>query len=128
MTVQQKNHKILIVDDEPNILIALEFLLQKEGYKVFKASNGDEALESVDTHRPQIIVLDVMMPGIDGYEVAKTIRSKPENEEIRIVFLTAKGTTADKFTGYANGGEVYLTKPFDNEELVNVINEVVEFG
>ncbi len=120
--------KVLLVDDEPNIRVALRFLVQNEGYQVLEAANGEEALQKMEEHQPDIVVLDVMMPGIDGFEVAKRIRATPNFEHTRIIFLTAKGTQNDRFQGYATGGEVYLTKPFDNAELINTINEVVEFG
>lgn len=119
---------VLLVDDEPNILVALEYLVKQAGYRVVKAQNGEQALSAMAEHRPAIVVLDVMMPGMDGFETARRIRSDEANEEVRIIFLTAKGTQEDRFRGYSNGGEVYLTKPFDNEELINTINEVVEFG
>jgi DNA-binding response OmpR family regulator len=120
--------KVLLVDDEPNILIALEYLLQKEGYQVLKAQNGEKALDALRQQQPDIVVLDVMMPGMSGFEVAQRIRANPKHEATRIIFLTAKGTQKDRFQGYATGGEVYITKPFDNQELINTINEVVEFG
>lgn len=119
---------VLLVDDEPNILVALEYLVKQAGYRVVKAQNGEQALSAMAEHRPAIVVLDVMMPGMDGFETARRIRNDEANEEVRIIFLTAKGTQEDRFRGYANGGEIYLTKPFDNEELINTINEVVEFG
>lgn len=120
--------RVLIVDDEPNILVALEFLLNKEGYEVLKASNGLQALEIIEKQPPRIVVLDVMMPEMDGFEVARKIREEEDNQDIHIIFLTAKGTDADRFEGYANGGEVYLTKPFDNEDFITTVNEVIEFG
>lgn len=123
-----KKGKILIVDDEPNILIPLEFLIQEQGYQVTKASNGEEALQVAVAVLPDIIVLDVMMPGIDGFEVARRLRQKSEFSATSIIFLTAKGTQHDRFRGYESGGEIYLTKPFDNKELVDTINEVFEFG
>lgn len=124
----QKFKSVLLVDDEPNILVALEFLIKQQGLRVFKASNGHKALELMATHVPSIVVLDVMMPGINGFEVARKIRNNPAFEDVRIIFLTAKGTQADRLNGYANGGEIYLTKPFENQELIDIINEVVEFG
>lgn len=123
-----QKRSVLIVDDEPNILVALDFLLQKEGYEVLKASNGVEALEIIEKSPPVIVVLDVMMPEMDGFEVARRIRSNEDNQDIRIIFLTAKGTDADRFEGYDKGGEVYLTKPFDNEEFITTVNEVIEYG
>lgn len=120
--------KILLVDDEPHILVAIGYLVQQEGYQVIKAEDGESALSAIQQHHPHIVVLDVMMPGMDGFEVARRIRNLPAYQDTRIIFLTAKGTSQDRFEGYANGAEVYLTKPFDNEELINTINEVVEFG
>lgn len=120
--------KVLIVDDEPNIVLAIEFLLEREGYKVRKALDGQEALDILLHYIPDIIVLDVMMPGLDGFETAKRIRNNPKLEHAKIVFLTAKGTQRDKQTGYANGAEYYLIKPFDNDVLVNTINEIMAYG
>jgi DNA-binding response OmpR family regulator len=125
---QKKIIKVLLVDDEPNILVALDYLMKQQGYQVEKAYNGQEALEKVASFLPDVMVLDVMMPGMDGFEVARQVRTHPGWEDIRIVFLTAKGTVEDRWKGYSNGGEVYLTKPFDNEELIQVINEVMAFG
>ena len=120
--------KILIVDDEPNIVIALEFLLQREGYRVAKAYQGVEALAVAEVFLPDIIVLDVMMPGIDGFEVARRMRNVPALEAVKIVCLTAKGTQRYKETGYASGAEYYMVKPFDNEVFVNTINEIMAYG
>jgi DNA-binding response OmpR family regulator len=120
--------RVLIVDDEPNIVTAIEFLMQREGYQTAKAYNGEQALELAAGFLPDIVVLDVMMPGIDGFEVARRIRQSPVLEYAKIVFLTAKGTQRDKETGYANGAEAYLIKPFDNDELVMVVNEMLAYG
>lgn len=120
--------KILIVDDEPNILTAVEFLLTRHGFIVQKANDAHEALEVMDSFEPNIAILDVMMPEMDGFELARRIRSTPTYEDIRIIFLTAKGTEKDRWAGYASGGEVYLTKPFDNETLIEVVSEIVAFG
>lgn len=120
--------RILLVDDEPNILTALEFLIQKEGYEVHKSINGEDALAMVEKYKPKVVVLDVMMPRMNGYDVAKRIRSNANFDQTQIIFLTARGTQDDRFEGYGSGAEIYLTKPFDNEELVNTIKELVEFG
>ena len=119
---------ILLVDDEPNILLPLEFIVKKEGYKTLTARNGREALVIMENTIPDIVVLDVMMPELDGFQTAKEIRENPQWENVRIIFLTAKGTSADKLSGYASGGDIYLTKPFDNDKLLNSINEIAEFG
>jgi DNA-binding response OmpR family regulator len=120
--------KVLIVDDEPNIVVALEFLLEREGFTVRKAYDGQQAIAEAQRFVPDIIVLDVMMPGMDGFEVARQIRNNPLLEQTKIVFLTAKGTQRDKETGYANGAEYYLIKPFDNEVFVQTVLEIMEFG
>jgi DNA-binding response OmpR family regulator len=128
MNRSTQNRKILIVDDEPNIALALEFLMEKQGFEVKKALNGSEALKVLDDFPAQLVVLDVMMPGMDGFEVARRIRQNEKLEDVRIIFLTAKGTESDKMNGYQSGGEIYITKPFDNDDLVNTINEIMEFG
>lgn len=112
---------ILLVDDEPNILIALEFLMKQQGYNVATAKNGQAALDLLDTFIPDVILLDVMMPGMDGFELAKKIREDASLFKTQIIFLTAKGTKEDRRKGYKSGGEIYLTKPFDNEELIESV-------
>jgi len=119
---------VLLVDDEPNIIVPLEFLIKKEGYITLTASNGKQALQIMETTKPDVVILDVMMPELDGFETAKIIRQHPAWEDVRIIFLTAKGTDKDKVDGYRSGGEIYLTKPFDNEEIIGAINEILEFG
>ncbi len=120
--------KILIVDDEPNIIIAIEFLLQRAGFEVFKAFSGIQALELASECLPQLVILDVMMPGLSGFEVAAQLRQNPVFENLKIVFLTAKGTETDKETGYAKGAEYYLVKPFDNDHLVSTVQEIISYG
>jgi DNA-binding response OmpR family regulator len=117
--------KILIVDDEPNILTAVEFLLQQHNFDVQKATDGQEALKTLDSFHPNIIILDVMMPGIDGFEVARQIRNKNKFDKTQIIFLTAKGTDKDRWQGYSAGGETYLTKPFDNQTLIDAVMEII---
>ncbi|MCC6282138.1 MAG: response regulator [Saprospiraceae bacterium] len=126
--MKQTTTRILIVDDEPNIVIAIEFLLKREGHDVETAYNGAEALEKAGRFHPDLLILDVMMPGMDGFEVARHIRENPDLDEVKIVFLTAKGTQRDKATGYASGAEYYLVKPFDNDELVQTITEIIDYG
>ncbi len=120
--------KILIVDDEPNIVLAIEFLLQRQGYRTEKAYDGLQALEMVADFHPDIVILDVMMPGLNGFEVGQKIRQMPRLENTKIIFLTAKGTQRDKQMGYENGAEAYMIKPFDNEELVTTVHEMMAYG
>lgn len=117
--------KIMLVDDEENILISLSFILEKEGYSVATAKNGTEALELYKSFKPQIILLDVMMPKMDGFTVASKLRSMDEHSEISIIFLTAKGTSQDRQKGYMSGADDYIVKPFDNRSLLEKVAEKV---
>ncbi|HSJ69511.1 MAG TPA: response regulator [Anditalea sp.] len=112
-------NKILIVDDEPNILLSLEYLFKKEGYKVYIARDGEEAMGIIEENIPALVILDIMMPKVDGYEVCKHI--KTVHKEVKVVFLTAKTKQSDKEKGEALGADLYLTKPFSNKELVSQI-------
>lgn len=104
--------KILIADDEPNIVISLEFLLKREGYEVVVAHNGAEALERVRAERPDLAILDVMMPLRNGLEVCQDLRQDPDFKDLRIMMLTAKGRDTEVSKGLALGADVYMTKPF----------------
>lgn len=120
--------KILIVDDEPGILMAIEFLMQKNGYVTETAVDGQDALKKLEHFHPDAIILDVMMPNMDGFEFAQEVRKDETYFDTKILFLTAKGTGRDKMQGYGSGGDSYLTKPFDNEALVEMVQEMLEFS
>mgnify|MGYP006285386957 CR=1 FL=1 len=128
MTTTSTKKRILIVDDEPHIITAISFLLTQKGYDIEKAKNGKQALQKAELVRPDIIILDVMMPEMDGFEVARRLRQQDQFDDLHIIFLTARGTQEDRFRGYETGGEVYLTKPFDNDQLLLTVQEVLEFG
>ena len=117
--------RILVVDDEPSILLSLEFLMEQEGYDVRTATDGEEALQAVHEKLPDLILLDVMMPKRDGFEVCQTIRANPEWKEIRIIMLTAKGREVDQEKGIALGADDYITKPFATRELVEKVRIVL---
>jgi len=117
--------KVLIVDDELNIVTALEFLLQKSGYEVMAAQNGDEALKRVESFAPDLVLLDVMMPRISGYEVCRRMRERAEWKHIKIIMLSAKGREAEVSKGVSLGADLYVTKPFSNNELVGKIDELL---
>ena len=119
------SRKILIADDEPNIVTALEFLLQKNGYEVLVARNGDVALALVEQHKPDLVLLDVMMPVKSGYEVCQRMRERPDWREIKIVMLTAKGREVEMNKGLSVGADLYITKPFSTQELVQKINALL---
>lgn len=116
--------KVLLVDDEPNIIMSLEFLMKKNGYKVFIARNGAEALEILKKELPDVVILDIMMPQVDGYEVCEYIKKK-KKMEARVIFLSAKGKEADIAKGYAVGADFYMTKPFSTKKLVEKVNQLV---
>jgi len=111
--------KVLIVDDEPNIVISLEFLMKKEGYEVTVARDGQEAVERIQADRPDLVVLDVMMPKMNGFEVCATIRKDPNFGSVRILMLTAKGREAEVKKGLSLGADDYMPKPFSTHELVD---------
>ena len=117
--------KILIVDDEPNIVAAVEFLLQRSGYEVHVARNGDEALTLVETCRPDLVLLDVMMPARSGYEVCKRIRANPDWKNTKIIMLSAKARDAEVNKGLAIGADLYVTKPFSTRDLMGKINDLL---
>ncbi len=116
--------KVLIVDDEPNILMSLDFLMRKEGYEVFVARNGTEALESIQNHLPDVVLLDIMMPDVDGYEICRFIKSNPETKNSKVIFISAKSKESDIKKGYEIGADFYITKPFTNKQIVNKVKEL----
>jgi DNA-binding NarL/FixJ family response regulator len=113
--------RLLVVDDEPNLLRAVAAILRAEGYDVTTARSGAEALVRVAESLPDLIVSDVRMPGVDGYQLARQLRSSSRTELVPIVFLTAKDETADRVAGFRSGVDAYLTKPFEPDELTAVI-------
>jgi DNA-binding response OmpR family regulator len=120
-------HRVLIVDDEPNIVTSLEFIMRKSGFETAVARNGDEALEAVERFRPDLVLLDTMMPRRDGYEVCQTLRSSGWTE-LKIVMLTAKGRDTEVAKGLAVGADSYVTKPFSTRELVNLVTSMLPEG
>jgi two-component system, OmpR family, alkaline phosphatase synthesis response regulator PhoP len=118
--------RILLVEDEEHLLEAIKLNLELEGYKVTSATDGKKALKVFKEERFNLIVLDVMLPEIDGFQVAETIRL--ENAEVPIMFLTAKNTTEDRVTGLKKGADDYLVKPFNLEELILRVNNLVKRG
>jgi len=118
-------HRILIADDESNIVLALEFLMKKEGYEVQTVSDGEEALRTIEKSPPDLILLDIMMPKLDGYEVCQRIRSDPSMKDIVIIMLTAKGREVEREKGLALGADFYITKPFSTREVVQKVREVL---
>ena len=120
--------RVLIADDEPNIVAALEFLLQRNGYEVHIARNGDEALTMIEIHKPDLLLLDVMMPQRSGYDVCQRVREREDWRHIKVVMLSAKGRDVEVNKGVSLGADLYITKPFSTRELVAKINGLLGAG
>ena len=118
--------KVLIADDEQNIVISLEFLMKREGYQVEVANDGEEAVRRIRASRPDLVLLDVMMPKKSGFEVCQEIRSDPEMAGVRILMLTAKGRDTEVAKGLALGADAYMTKPFSTRGLVDKVRNLLE--
>ena len=118
--------KILAVDDERHILRLVQINLEKAGYDVVTGSNGREALEMVASESPDLVVMDVMMPEMDGFEALKQLKENPETAEIPVIMLTAKAQDADVFHGWQSGADLYLTKPFNPMELLTFVKRIFD--
>ncbi len=122
------NKKILIVDDEPHIRLLLEQTLEDledEGVELLTAENGQEALEMIKTEKPQLVFLDVMMPKMNGFDVCNAVKNELSIKDVYIIMLTAKGQEFDKLKGKEVGADLYMTKPFDPDEVVNTSMQVL---
>lgn len=117
--------KILIVDDESNIVISIEFLMKQAGYQVEIANNGEDALEKVAAFQPDLVLLDVMMPKINGFEVSRRIRENSAWHDIKIIMLTAKGREVEVTKGLALGADAYIIKPFSTRELMAEVKHIL---
>jgi DNA-binding response OmpR family regulator len=113
---------VLVVDDEANVLLSLEFLMKKAGYDVRTARDGEEALAEMRKARPDLVLLDVMMPKRNGFDVCETIRANPDWKDVRVVLLTAKGRDVERKKGLAVGADDYITKPFSTREVVERVS------
>ena len=120
-----KKGKILVVDDEINITQILEFSIGAEGYEVLTALNGEDAVDKARRELPDLIILDVMMPKIDGYEACRILKANPLTKNIPVILLTAKGREIDKRLGYEVGAADYIVKPFSPNKLIDRIHEVL---
>ncbi|HEX9717771.1 MAG TPA: response regulator [Actinomycetota bacterium] len=117
--------RILIVDDDPVILRLLQINLRLEGYEVDSASRGDEALRSASEAVPDVVVLDIMMPGVDGFDVLRQLKEDPASRDVPVILLSARAQDEDRRRGYALGVEEYVTKPFDPAHLVEIVRRVL---
>lgn len=117
--------KILIVDDEPNILLSLEFIISRAGFTVRTAEDGEQALQESISWSPDLILLDINMPKLDGFEVCQRLRDNPIFDKTKIVFLTAKGRQVEKEKGLALGADDYISKPFSNQLVIDTVEKLL---
>lgn len=118
--------KILVCDDERHIVRLIQVNLERQGYQVITAYDGKEGLQKIESEKPDLVVLDVMMPYMDGFEVLKAIRRDPQFEALPVIMLTAKAQDKDVFEGYHYGADMYLTKPFNPMELVSFVKRIAQ--
>ncbi len=118
--------KILIVDDKSSIVVPLKFLMEQNGYKVMAVFSGEEAIKTISKFKPDLILLDIMLPGLDGFEVCRIVRQNPEWQNTKIIFMTAMARDADIAKGLAFGADAYITKPFSNAEMVKQVKELLK--
>lgn len=120
------NPSILLVDDEPNIILSLEVLLRGAGYHVRVAPDGEAALQACQDHRPDLIILDVMLPRRDGYDVCRLLREKAAWRAVPIIMLTARGRDEEREKGLAMGADAYITKPFSNRLILEQVETLLD--
>lgn len=116
---------VLIADDEPNIVISLEFLLEQDGYRVLVARDGNEALEAIGREVPDLVLLDIMLPRLSGYDVCQRIRQNPDWAKMRVIMLTARGREVEVTKGLALGADAYVTKPFSTRDLLDQVRRLL---
>jgi DNA-binding response OmpR family regulator len=117
--------KILIADDEPNIVVSLEFLMKQRGYVVRVATDGEDAFNAIGDFRPDLILLDVMMPRMSGYDLCQKVRENPAWADIKIIIISAKGRDIEVTKGMAVGADAYVTKPFSTKDLIARVAEML---
>ena len=117
--------KIVLVDDEPNIIMSLEYTFKKNNFEVFIARDGQEALDILKTEQPDLIILDIMMPNVDGYATIEAIKKDDKHKACKVIFLSAKNKESDIEKGMMLGANAYMTKPFSIKKLVELVNELL---
>ena len=120
------SRSVLVVDDEPNIVRSLEFLISQAGYNVRVVHDGEQALQAIEEQRPDLVLLDLMMPKRDGYDVCRAIRANPAWRDIHVIMLSAKGQAAERAKGIESGADDYVTKPYSTRALVQKVKGVLE--
>lgn len=122
------SQRVLVVEDEPNILDSLNFLMKQAGFDVRLARDGDAAMRMIESEVPDVVLLDIMLPRRDGFEVCRAIRANPHWKHVHIVMLTAKGRELDRRKGLQLGADEYITKPFSNREIVERVHRILDGG
>ncbi len=117
---------VLLVDDEPNIILSLEFLIEQAGYETRVARDGEAALKAIEECKPDLVLLDIMLPKRDGFDVCERIRANPAWDDVRIVMLTAKGRDSERERGLALGADAYITKPFSTRDAMEQIRRLLD--
>ena len=117
---------ILIVDDEQSIIVPLKFLMEQKDYNVITASSGEEAVDKISKFRPDLILLDIIHPGLDGFEICRIVRENPEWKDTRIIFVTTMARDVDVAKGLAFGADAYITKPFSNSKIMQQVRELLK--
>ena len=119
------SRRVLLAEDEPNIIESITFLLDRAGYAVSVETDGRAALNAVQENCPDVLILDVMLPSLDGYEILKQLRADPNCAELPILMLTAKGQREDRETAFEHGADLFITKPFANAEIVSAVETLM---
>ena len=120
--------RVLLAEDEPNIVESLTFLLERAGFQVEVQSDGRQVVSSAKADAPDVLILDVMLPGLDGYEILRQLRADQRSEALPVLMLTAKGQREDRETALEHGADLFMTKPFANSEIVAAVKELASRG
>ena len=119
------NKTILIADDEPYLIRSLSYVLQREGYHVESAVDGQEAMSKIETLRPDLVFLDLMLPRLDGFQICRRIKERPDLRSIYVIILTAKGQQEDRRKGLQAGADAFMTKPFSPKEIIDKLRQIL---
>lgn len=128
MSDAQRKSRILVVEDEDNIALALDYLLTREGYEHDRIANGGDAIERIRTSRPDLVLLDVMLPEVSGYEICQTMRMDPALANVKILMMTARGSAIERRKGLALGADGFISKPFELKELRDEVRRLLAEG
>ena len=128
MADTKRRHRVLVVEDEDNIALALDFLMTREGYEHSRVADGAEALPRIRATHPDLVLLDVMLPGASGYEICQGVRLDPNLADVKILMMTARGSSIERRKGLAIGADGFITKPFELKELREEVRRLLDAG